>query len=77
MKSARIYLVASLAIIATVPLAYAFRDQAQQAVIDKAQADKRNANAQPDAQSAAQSATQPASDVQASLTSKKVRAGHP
>jgi len=83
MKTPRIFLVLSLALITAMPLAHAFRDQAQQDVIDKAQTSKRNANALPasDAQAGLTDKpgpnALPASDAQASLTMKKVRAGHP
>jgi len=65
MTSHRNLLVVTFALITAVPLAYAFRDQAQQNVIDKAQAGKRN------------SSTPPASDAQAIPPLKTVRAGHP
>jgi hypothetical protein len=65
MTSHRTLLAVTFALVTVVPLAYGFRDQAQQTVIDKAQADKHK------------SSTQAASDVQASPPLKTVRAGHP
>jgi len=65
MTSHRNLLAVTFVLITAVPLAYGFRDQAQQAVIDKAQADK------------SKSGTPPASDAQATQTLKTVRAGHP